>query len=509
MNYLYTTTSPVIVPETIDGLPVVNVNGFFGRESSLEAIVFPDTCTSITGFWDYLKLKSVTLPENITEIEENTFKDCTSLESITIPASVIKIGSFAFSGCSSLTSVEFNEGLLNICEMAFQLCNLQSLNLPSTLTRIQQGAFRLNPELKTVTIPSSVTEIGKEAFSKCGLETVKAHNGITSMGFSAFKCENLTEVTGLTNEQIASFWTAFNNTPWVQTLVDENNPYIVDKNGKLVAYVGTASEVVIPDGVKVIGESAFVGEKITSIAIPSTVVEIEKIAFYDCDNLTDITIPSSVTKIGQLSFSHCDNLKNITFEYGTTLLSLGSDAFQFTAVTDDTLITNNRRYANKATAFRNTALDPDYATTEKPEQTEEPTTEPTEKPTEKPTSEPVEQEVLTVTSTADGLIVATNGKEVDFGEELPFIDENGRTQIPIRAVAEALGCEVSWDEETYTATLTKGDKTVIIKIGSADMQSGNEIITMDTTAQIVNDRTYIPVRFAGEALGLKVEWVNE
>ena len=44
---------------------------------------------------------------------------------------------------------------------------------------------------------------------------------------------------------------------------------------------------------------------------------------------------------------------------------------------------------------------------------------------------------------------------------------------------------------------------------NTDLQVGNETITMDTTAQIIDERTYIPIRFVGEALGMKVNWESK
>ena len=87
-----------------------------------------------------------------------------------------------------------------------------------------------------------------------------------------------------------------------------------------------------------------------------------------------------------------------------------------------------------------------------------------------------------------------------------IIDENNRTQIPIRAIGEMLGCDVDWNGDSQTVTITKDDKLIVIVIGKKEMQSGKEVIEMDTEAKIVNDRTYIPVRFVGEAFGMQVNY---
>ena len=92
-----------------------------------------------------------------------------------------------------------------------------------------------------------------------------------------------------------------------------NSADFVIRGGVLVKYNGAATEVVIPDSVKIIGDSAFSGCKgITSVAIPDSVQEIGSGAFRDCIALPHITIPDSVQKIGGDAFAGCQSLTAIT-----------------------------------------------------------------------------------------------------------------------------------------------------------------------------------------------------
>ena len=119
------------------------------------------------------------------------------------------------------------------------------------------------------------------------------------------------------------------------------------------------------------------------------------------------------------------------------------------------------------------------------------------------------KEVIKVVSENNALSIFADEKEIEFTDALPFIDENGLTQIPIRAVGEALGCNVDWNESERNVTLTKGDLVVTITIDSNKMTADEKEIEMDTTAKIIGGRTYIPLRFAGEALGFEVEWIEK
>ena len=76
-----------------------------------------------------------------------------------------------------------------------------------------------------------------------------------------------------------------------------------------------------------------------------------------------------------------------------------------------------------------------------------------------------------------------------------------RTLVPIRVVTELLGGSADWDNATRTVTLKIDGKTM-------NMTIGKEIPGFGTSAVIMNDRTYVPVRYVMEKLGAEVEWIN-
>ncbi|MGM9937368.1 MAG: leucine-rich repeat protein [Candidatus Ornithomonoglobus sp.] len=477
----------------------------FGGNTTIETINLNEGLESIETYTFHActGLKNINLPSSLTVIEDRTFEGCTALDNITIPASVTKIGNTAFEGCSSLKNLKLNDGLIKIGAAAFSNCDIRSLSLPSTLVSVDYNAFFGNKHLTSLTVPASVTEIGSAAFRDCGLESVKLHSGITAIENTAFSCESLKTVEGLTENQTAEFWTAFTNTPWQTSMINDEQPFIVSAEGKLSAYVGSAENVIIPDSVKIIGEGVFASKSIKSVTIPETVTRIEYTAFLD-SGLLSVTIPASVTAIGEMAFANCKALKEITFEYSEKNIVLGKGAFQSIPVTKDSVNKNGRTITNFETGFNDTV----FVVADKPVTTPAPA--PTAVPSEKPENAVLTEQKASIAVAADknGISITAGDKSVDFTDAQPFIDKNGRTQIPIRAVAETLGCTVDWNEQKQTATLTKGNTVVVITIGEANMQVGTETVTMDTTAQIVNDRTYIPVRFVGEALGMEVNWIE-
>ncbi len=106
------------------------------------------------------------------------------------------------------------------------------------------------------------------------------------------------------------------------------------------------------------------------------------------------------------------------------------------------------------------------------------------------------------------ITVKIDGAVLDFPDARPFI-EDGRTLVPIRAIAEALGSEVAWDPDTRIAEFQKGSDIILLQIGSRSVTINDKRHTIDVPAKISEERTYVPLRFVSEALGANVEWVGE
>lgn len=90
----------------------------------------------------------------------------------------------------------------------------------------------------------------------------------------------------------------------------------------------------------------------------------------------------------------------------------------------------------------------------------------------------------------------------------PFIEQN-RTFVPLRAIFEALGAQVSWDGESKTVTATKDDTTVTLVIGKKEITVNGTTKELDIAPQVVLDRTLVPARAVSEAFGYQVGWDEE
>jgi len=104
------------------------------------------------------------------------------------------------------------------------------------------------------------------------------------------------------------------------------------------------------------------------------------------------------------------------------------------------------------------------------------------------------------------LRVVVNGSRISFPDAQPFIDENGRTQVPVRFVSEALGADVGWDGKTKTVTIEQGKNKITLVVGKSEYTVNGKKMKMDTSVLLLEDRTFVPVRFVSEGLGANVEW---
>ena len=506
-----------------------NMNFKFNNMPGLTTVIIQDNVTELPDgcFAGCSSLRNVDLPDGLKRIGSSAFSECTALASITIPDGVEEIGNLAFSNCTSLKTVNWSHN----CGMGLEvfLGSAYAKNTDFILMNNGKTLYSAGGSSKTVEIPSTVTEIVQFAFEDSRAEKIIFPESMKVIPQNAFySAKNLKEVEfkGSINKMETA---AFQNCTSLSKIIIPKG--ISEIPESCFADCTSLKEIIIPEGISNIGWEAFRNcTGITSISLPNTLRVIAADAFDSCTGLKEITIPASVQTIGERAFNRCLSLAKLTIEGNTTV---DDAAFCQTALTENNIIINgkvtytpiakNKRYQKDAFLFMYgdvSAAELPATPSRKPLTTEEP--EPTQKPnvTTEPvsTKEPIsiatqksaEEKTLNVKQAADGtIIVDTVDKTITFEDAQPFVDENGRTQIPIRAVAEALGCTVDWDDEAQTAILSKDSKIIVIKIGDANMQVGKEIITMDTTAQIINERTYIPVRFVGEALGMKVNWENK
>lgn len=250
-----------------------------------------------------------------------------------------------------------------------------------------------------------------------------------------------------------------------------------------VRRAASTTVAVVNSGITSIGDKAFFNcVLMTSASLPAGLTRIGSSAFENCRRLTEIVIPDGVTEIGPMAFNGCERLIRVTIP--ASVKKIGYGAFNGCASnvgaysgdegrTVEVFFEGTREeWVNVEIGNLNGFL--------------------------------VESRVQ---YQAPGVRVTVNGNPVAWTDVRPYIDENNRTMVPLRAVAEALGMTVSWDAYRREASFSRGTKTLTFPIGSMEaVKEDGTTVKMDTAAIINANRTYAPVRYLAEYFGYTVDW---
>jgi BspA type Leucine rich repeat region (6 copies) len=318
----------VTIPSTINGLPVVAINGqaFYGQ-SSFTSVVISNGLTSIGAyaFYSCVNMAGLTLPNSLTNLGVNAFADCTSLTSVTIPSGVKTIGDSPFLYCSGLTAINvassntayssaggilFDKPQATLIEAPESFSG--SYAVPNPVTSIGDNAFYGCSNLTGITLSSNVANIQSSAFANCGgLTTFNLPGAVTNIGSSAFfGCSNLAIITVATNNP------AFASQGGV--LFDHSKATLL-----LYPPATNTTSYTIPNTVTGVAQNAFgYCDNLTNVAIPGNVVDIEDGAFEYCLNLEAISVPNSVTNLGDMAFYNCTGLRTAAVGNGVTSFGL-------------------------------------------------------------------------------------------------------------------------------------------------------------------------------------------
>lgn len=104
----------------------------------------------------------------------------------------------------------------------------------------------------------------------------------------------------------------------------------------------------------------------------------------------------------------------------------------------------------------------------------------------------------------DGVKVVVNGSELSFDVPPQIID--GRTMVPMRIIFEALGALVGWDGETSTITAEREGLIIVMRIDDTKMSVDGTELSLDVPPLLIDGRTLVPVRAVAEGFKAGVSW---
>lgn len=342
-------------------------------EDGMGVILFDDVVTKIgdNAFLNCQRLKSVTIPNGVTEIGSAPFSCCANLAEFngkfatadkraviansvfcayaircesteySVPTGVTKIGDSAFIYGSWLEKVVIPQGVTEIGEYTFCACNnLQSISIPNSVTRIGEQAFSgCNYKLKSITIPESVTSLGYMAFIDCSvLESVyckavtppAAEYEYSSWQGFANNAENrkiYVPAASVAAYKAADGWKEYADAIVGYDFEEDNIEDSTEIPNNQIWYTSTDGNIVTPYdaeafGAVILSNTYENGRGV--ITFDRDLTKLGNYLFYTCD-ITSITLPNSITKIGDSAFCACDKLTSINFP--NNLTEIGEYAF--------------------------------------------------------------------------------------------------------------------------------------------------------------------------------------
>ncbi len=373
------------------GLAMIDENAF-NNDVALETLGFKQLDGELVieneAFQGCKALRSVTLPEGLTEIGDYAFAATDELENVELPESLRIVGIGAFNASKLYTSqidgetmegyvyaddwlvsvspktrseiekidgTTLREGTVGIAASVFySAAALTSVELPASVKYIGYRTFYRCPQLYLFTHAENGLEyIGNSALANCGtLSQLQLREGLKEIDRYAFYgCTNVyNPITGLPlipNSVTRVGMQAFEQTGlsadetgviyagrWAVGYDEESLSSDVTLNERTVGiadYAFNGAEELMNLGnlfsVRYIGEAAFAYcSQLASVTLNNNLREIKPYTFYMCSSLYNVQFPSMLEKIDRYSFYDCERLNRVDFT-GTNLKSVGSHAF--------------------------------------------------------------------------------------------------------------------------------------------------------------------------------------
>lgn len=192
------TDKNIIVPEEIDGYPVIGLDGTFQQNQQIEHATIPEGVEFLNNycFSKCRNLKTINLPDTLTTIGRGCFSE-SGIQSIDFSINLNKIGISAFEECTAITTLDLRNSSIEIIDVsAFYNCsNLRTVLLSDHTKTIDIMAFAGCNSLKTIDFSTSLERIGASAFSGCSnLANIKLPDSIKQIDDCAFdNCDIIEE----------------------------------------------------------------------------------------------------------------------------------------------------------------------------------------------------------------------------------------------------------------------------------------------------------------------------
>lgn len=270
--------------------------------NNFNQFTLPDGCTTVGqyAFASCEGIRSLDL-NNVENLGDGVFAECTKLEAVIIPETVKSIGVRLFEDCSKMSTATFEVDIFN--DYMFSGCTiLKTVNLDNgpAITKIPAYCFNNCPalaEFEIITTESeALVEIGEYAFYNTAFPTISLTKNQATIGEYAFAANQALKSVNVDVVSISDYM--FYECPELTTVV-------IGSRVNNSAEVGALSSEEWAVGTHSFAEC----DKITSITFNNNV--IGDYMFYDCEGLVSVTIPEAIEYMGTHAFSDCVSLNHV------------------------------------------------------------------------------------------------------------------------------------------------------------------------------------------------------
>ncbi len=337
---------------------------------------FMITNGSLFGFECEEYEKEVIIPDGVTCIESEAFREIFNIESVVMPDSVTRIESLAFLDCWNLSEIRFSDNLKYAGHNAFEntkwlseqkdgmvIINRNLLYcyqgsekdviIPDNITYIAEGAFYENKRVESIIMSDNILKTGSSAFGGCtnlrkirlsenlseiesylfcrcfSLKEIRIPDKVTRICYASFdQCMNLESLT-FPEKHITIDPDVFEDTKW---LLNYESDFVIIHD-TLYKYKGKQADVMIPDNIRIICNEAFAENPyIENVIMPDSVTQIGSSqqcfsdgVFHKCRKLKSVRLSDNLLYIGENAFYKCSSLECI--EIPKSVKTIGSSAF--------------------------------------------------------------------------------------------------------------------------------------------------------------------------------------
>ncbi|MDR2919833.1 MAG: leucine-rich repeat domain-containing protein [Tannerella sp.] len=269
-----------------------------------------DAPQTITKYWGNASF--VKVPDGISRIGEDVFRDCFNLCKVEVPPTVTDIGGRAFlgtgwlSGQQKLSDIVVLNGILIDSNKS-----IEEICIPDDIRIITEWAFANCFSLKKLTLDTSKVTVKGYAFRNCfNLKEI-----VTTKDHTLYRFNSLHDMDGDYPPLIR------------QIFADCQNCFKTDENYKLIESTGNIVDLMLPEGITEIGEHVYAQSNLlTTCTFSSTIQKVGNYAFEKCKWLISVKKMTHVTSIGESAFSGCQRLDSV--EVSDRLQQIGKRAFE-------------------------------------------------------------------------------------------------------------------------------------------------------------------------------------